>query len=106
MLSLLSGNTKQLKTTGSRWCGGGLLLGGDERVLKDLESNWGSVSIQTAWKLELVMEFEATMSPTPQKHHTIIPSDKRSEDLHASANMHSGGFRGGFMGAVAPPFSG
>ena len=60
---------------------------GDERVLKDLESNWGSVSIQTAWKLELVMEFEATMSPTPQKHHTIIPSDKRSEDLHASANM-------------------
>ena len=24
---------------------------GDERVLKDLESNWGSVSIQTAWKL-------------------------------------------------------
>ena len=59
---------------------------GDERVLKDLESNWGSVSIQTAWKLELFMEFEATMSPTPQKQHTI-PSDKRSEDLHASANM-------------------
>ena len=61
---------------------------GDERVLKDLESNWGSVSIQTAWKLEPVMEFEATMSPTPQKQHTI-PSDKRSEDLQASANMHT-----------------
>ena len=61
---------------------------GDERVLKDLESNWGSVSIQTAWKLEPVMEFEAAMSPTPQKQHTI-PSDKRSGDLHASANMHS-----------------
>ena len=46
-----------------------------ERVLKDLEMNWGSVSIQTAWKLERVMEFEATMSPTPQKQHTI-PSDQ------------------------------
>ena len=40
----------------------------EESVLRDLERNWNSISMQTSWKLEPLVEFESTSTDSiPQE---------------------------------------
>ena len=41
------------------------VIRGEEKVLEQLENNWSSVGIQTAWKLEPLLEFQAESMSVP-----------------------------------------
>ena len=71
-------NSKQIV----RWW---FVVRGEEKVLEQLQSEWGSVSIQTAWKLEPVFEFQ---SPPPPLQATPSPSNSNIMAQDAD-NTHS-----------------
>ena len=49
-----------------RW----FVVWGDEEVLEQLENDWNSISIQTAWKLESLLEFQRESTTA-----TVIPTE-------------------------------
>ena len=46
---------------------------GDEEVLEQLENDWNTISIQTAWKLEPLLEFQRESTTATGRIPTEIP---------------------------------
>ena len=52
------------------------VIRGEEKVLERLQNEWSSVSIQTAWKLEPLLEFQKPTANSFQASHSIATLDR------------------------------